>query len=117
MHWYLVALRKYADFSGRSRRMEYWMFLLVNFLVSFALAAIDFYGRPGNMLGLIYGLAIIIPSFAVAVRRLHDTGRSGWWIFIALIPILGWLVLLYFMVIDGDGGDNAYGPNPKAAAA
>lgn len=116
MHWYMEVMRKYSDFSGRSRRMEYWMFFLLNIVVSLIVAVI------GTMLhvpylSFLYAAVIIVPSLAVTARRLHDTGRSGWWMLIALIPILGALVLLYFMAIDGDPGDNAYGPNPKAATA
>ena len=71
---------------------------------------------PLAIIPAIYGLGILLPSLAVAVRRLHDTGRAGWWIFIGLIPLVGWIVLIVFYVQDSDAGDNAYGANPKAAS-
>jgi uncharacterized membrane protein YhaH (DUF805 family) len=70
-----------------------------------------------SILGGIYGLAVLIPGLAVAVRRLHDTGRSGWWLLIGLVPLIGAIVLIVFMATDGEPGDNAYGPNPKFAPA
>ena len=97
MNWYLGVLQNYADFSGRARRTEYWMFTLFNALISIAL----------------YALAVLVPSLAVLVRRLHDTGRSGWWMLIALIPFLGGLILFVFTVMDSEPGRNDYGPNPK----
>lgn len=122
MQWYLEVLRKYAVFSGRARRMEYWMFVLVNFLIGVALGLIE--GLLGiapdtdeSVLGLIYSLAVAIPTLAVGVRRLHDTGRSGWWLLIAFVPLIGALVLLVFFAIEGDSGTNEYGPDPKEAPA
>jgi uncharacterized membrane protein YhaH (DUF805 family) len=85
MSWYLQALSKYALFGGRARRKEYWFFVLFNLLA----------------------------SIAVSVRRLHDTSRSGWWLLIVLIPVIGAIVLLVFMVLDGTPRENQYGPNPK----
>ena len=114
MEWYLEVLRKYAVFSGRARRKEYWMFVLINMLIALALGVLDGILGGGGLLGGLYSLAILIPSLAVAVRRLHDTGRSGWWILICLIPLLGAIVLLIFMVIDSDPGANEFGRNPKA---
>jgi uncharacterized membrane protein YhaH (DUF805 family) len=116
MHWYQEALRKYADFSTRSRRMEYWMFLLVNLVIGTVLGAV------GGMLGMrwisiVYSIFVFVPGLAVSVRRLHDSGRSGWWLLLVCVPILGWLVLLYFYVQEGQPGDNEYGPNPKVAVA
>jgi uncharacterized membrane protein YhaH (DUF805 family) len=122
MHWYIDVLQKYAVFSGRARRAEYWFFVLFNFLISIGLAIVD------AVLGLtsdsgfgplqsLYGLAVFVPSLAVSVRRLHDTNRTGWWLLIALIPIVGAVVLLIFMVTDSDAGANQYGPNPKEASA
>jgi uncharacterized membrane protein YhaH (DUF805 family) len=119
MNWYLDVLRKYAVFGGRARRKEYWMFVLFNFIISFVLGLIDgFLGMADSgigPLGGLYTLAVLIPTIAVGVRRLHDTGRSGWWLLIALIPFLGWLVLLFFFVQDSQAGSNEYGPNPKGA--
>lgn len=117
MHWYLEALKKYAVFEGRARRREYWFFVLFNLIISFVLGFIEgLVGGPG-VLGAIYALAVLIPGIAVAVRRLHDTGRSGWWLLIALVPIVGFIVLLVFMVQDGTPGPNQYGPNPKQVSA
>jgi len=120
MNWYLKVLKQYADFNGRARRMEYWMFVLFN--VIFAIVAIildNLLGLrfsdeiPYGFIYLVYGLATFIPGLAVAVRRLHDIGKSGWWIFIALIPLIGgiWLIILY--ATEGTPGVNEYGMNPK----
>jgi uncharacterized membrane protein YhaH (DUF805 family) len=123
LSWYLQALKKYAVFSGRSRRMEYWYFVLFNIIVGIVLGAIDgLLGTRGSVMGAgllsgIYGLAILIPSLAVTVRRLHDIDRSGWWILIALVPLIGSIVLLVFALLDGTPGPNRYGPNPKEATA
>lgn len=120
MNWYLEVLKKYAIFSGRARRKEYWMFTLFNVIFSFALgftdAALglaDERSGWGPIRGL-YTLAVLIPSLAVSVRRLHDTDRSGWWLFIGLVPCVGSIVLLIFMVEDSTPGGNQYGANPKA---
>ena len=123
MHWYLGVLKKYADFSGRAQRREYWMFVLFNILISIALVVIDSmvgFMDAENGFGLLsglYTLAVLIPSLAVTVRRLHDTGHSGWWVLISLIPLVGAIVLLIFMVQDGQPDQNEYGPNPKPAIA
>lgn len=117
MDWYLAALKKYAEFSGRAQRKEYWMFVLFNLIIAFVLAFVEgLFGSPAILAG-IYGLAVLIPSIAVSIRRLHDTNRSGWWILICLIPVIGGLVLLVFMVLDSQQQENQYGPNPKAATA
>jgi uncharacterized membrane protein YhaH (DUF805 family) len=123
LSWYLQALKKYAVFSGRSRRMEYWYFVLFNIIVSIVLGAIDgLLGTLGSGTGVgllsgLYGLAILIPSLAVTVRRLHDIDRSGWWILIALVPLIGTIVLLVFALLEGTPGTNRYGPNPKEVTA
>jgi uncharacterized membrane protein YhaH (DUF805 family) len=121
--WYLEVLKKYAVFSGRSRRAEYWYFVLFNIIVAIVLSLIDtllgtfdFVQGIGLLSGL-YGLAVLIPTLAVTVRRLHDIDRTGWWIFINLIPLIGFIVLLVFAVTDGTPGSNRYGPNPKGATA
>jgi len=122
MNWYLEVLKKYAVFSGRARRKEYWYFSLFNLLITIVLAVID--GMTGTLiaeaniglLGGIYALAILIPLLAVSVRRLHDTDRSGWWLLIALIPLIGAIVILVFMVQDSKPNENQYGSNPKGAA-
>lgn len=121
MEWYTGVLKKYAVFEGRARRKEYWYFFLINLIISIVLAVVDrITGTAGEMTGVgllggLYSLAILIPSLAVTVRRLHDTDRSGWWIFIALIPILGGIALLVFTLLEGTPGMNRFGPNPKAA--
>jgi len=119
MQWYLGVLKKYAEFNGRARRMEYWMFTLFNIIIAVVLnSLVAVIGESILMaLPVLYSLFVFIPGIAVTVRRLHDTGRSGWWILIVFVPIIGGLVLLFFMIIEGEAGDNAYGPNPKLAAA
>jgi uncharacterized membrane protein YhaH (DUF805 family) len=119
--YYTGVLRKYVDFSGRARRAEYWFFVLVNLLISVALQIVEAIfgigsgGSVGILSGL-YGLAVLIPGLAVLARRLHDTNRSGWWMLIALIPIVGAIVLLIFAIQDSDQGAIKYGPNPKEPA-
>jgi len=129
MKWYLGVLKKYATFNGRARRREYWMFVLMNILVSFGitlaawfvgiLAGVLLEGRGdavmelgaviGSLVSVVYSLAVLIPSLAVAVRRLHDAGRSGWWI---LFPVVNFILLC----LDSQPNENRYGPNPKMAA-
>ncbi len=115
MEWFLKVIRQYADFSGRARRKEYWMYFLFYIIFYLVLFAIDMVLKIG-ILALIYALALLIPSIAVSVRRLHDIGKSGWFILIALIPAIGAIILLIFMVTDSNPGDNQYGPNPKQTA-
>jgi uncharacterized membrane protein YhaH (DUF805 family) len=123
MNWYLEVLRKYLVFGGRARRKEYWFFVLFNIIIAMILAIIDStIGtlNPETRVGLfsgIYSLAVLIPSFAVAIRRLHDTDRSGWWLLIGLVPGIGGLVLLVFFVLDGTPGSNQFGPSPKGVTA
>jgi len=111
-------LKKYAAFTGRARRREYWTFTIVNDIISLVLSVIeDLTGIAAEtdigVLIVIFSLFVLIPSLAVSVRRLHDTGRSGWWLLIGLIPIIGALVLLIFFVLDSQAGTNEYGPSPK----
>jgi uncharacterized membrane protein YhaH (DUF805 family) len=119
MDWYILVIKKYAEFSGRARRKEYWFFVLFNILISIGLSFVDTMVGTANaetgagLLSGIYSLAVLIPSLAVLVRRLHDTDRSGWWILIGLIPLIGWIVLLVFVVQDSHPGQNQYGANPK----
>ncbi|ODU60157.1 MAG: hypothetical protein ABT02_07115 [Comamonadaceae bacterium SCN 68-20] len=123
MHWFLLALKKYATFSGRARRSEYWYFVLFYLIIFFALSIIDgitgsFSAASGmGFLGGLLTLGLLLPSIAVGVRRLHDTGRSGWWLLLAVIPIVGAIVLLVFFAQDSAAGDNAHGPNPKTSFA
>ncbi|MFF9377971.1 DUF805 domain-containing protein [Streptomyces griseoluteus] len=116
MHWYVDVLKKYAVFSGRARRQEYWMFFLFNLIITIVLAIVDG-ALDTQVLQLVYSLAVLIPGLAVAVRRLHDTGRSGWWILISLIPLVGFIILLVFLASEGKPEANEYGPNPKYAPA
>ena len=116
MNWYLTLMtQKYASFSGRARRTEYWMFFLVYFVIALVIGVVEGLLSIGGYLTGIFALVHLLPSLGVTVRRLHYTGRSGWWILLSFIPIIGALVLLYFMVISGEPQDNAYGPNPIAA--
>jgi uncharacterized membrane protein YhaH (DUF805 family) len=114
MNYYSDVLKKYAVFSGRARRKEYWMFVLINTIISIVLGwAASTNNQVLVGVSYLYVLAVLIPSIAVFVRRLHDTNHSGWWIFIGLIPLVGAIILLVFSVKDSQPGDNQYGPNPK----
>lgn len=126
MEWYVEVLRKYAVFDGRARRKEYWMYALVSTLIYIvymivAGLALALIGHSDNgaaallimaPLGL-YLMAVIVPGLAVTVRRLHDTGRSGWWILISFVPFVGGIILLVFMCLDSEPGPNLHGLNPK----
>ncbi|MGC4045945.1 MAG: DUF805 domain-containing protein [Armatimonas sp.] len=117
MNWYLQVLNKYAVFGGRARRAEFWYFVLFNGLFAYVLRHIDAsFGHhedgEGFLSGL-YSLFIFLPSLAVSVRRLHDIGRSAWWLLCYLIPIAGWIILLVLHLQDSDPGSNEYGRNPK----
>jgi uncharacterized membrane protein YhaH (DUF805 family) len=136
MEWMLMPLRRYAEFSGRSRRKEYWMFFLFVLIVSIVLGWLDSalglggssssslatgekmggaFAYNAGVLGTIFSLATLIPGIAVAVRRLHDTDRSGWWLLI-VFTIIGAVVLLVFFLLDGTRGPNRFGPDPKEPA-
>jgi uncharacterized membrane protein YhaH (DUF805 family) len=119
MEWFKkVVLENYANFNGRARRMEFWMFNLIAFAISFVLSMVDQFSGLTKMTGgagvlsLLFGLALLIPSIAVSVRRLHDTGKSGFLLLLAFIPCLGALILLVFFVGESEPGTNKYGPNP-----
>jgi uncharacterized membrane protein YhaH (DUF805 family) len=121
--WATRPLKKYADFTGRAPRAEYWWFVLLYF-VGYVVASIVDSILGLNPMVLTYGpitmlfaLAILIPSLAVGARRLHDTYRSGWWLLIGLIPLIGAIVLLVFFVTEGTKGDNQYGADPYAGGA
>jgi uncharacterized membrane protein YhaH (DUF805 family) len=123
MNWWLIAMKKYATFSGRARRKEYWMFALFNLI--FGVAALMLDVMLGTAVeeagfGLFYGLfllAITVPSLAVLVRRLHDLGKSGWWFFISFVPLIGGIWLFALTLSDSQPGDNQYGPYPKMTLA
>lgn len=120
MNWFVLVLKKYATFSGRARRQEYWMYFLIYFLISVVLMLVDGILHGGDLqsgtglLSGLFALGTLLPGIAVGVRRLHDTGRSGWWLLVSFIPFIGGLVLLFFLVRDSQPGDNAWGPSPKA---
>ena len=108
-----VLRNKYADFNGRARRSEYWYFVLFNFLIGTAVGVVT--GLIGiDWLSYIYSVALLVPGIAVGVRRLHDIGKSGWWLLISFIPLIGGIWLIILMAKEGDHGNNAFGPDPKA---
>ncbi len=121
MEWMLLPLKRYADFSGRSRRKEYWMFVLGMILVCFVIGLVAgilsvIVGKwISNLASGLFALAIIIPSLAVAVRRLHDTDKSGWFLLLGLIPLVGGIILLVFYCTDGTPGPNRFGADPKTS--
>ena len=124
MKWFIEVLtRKYATFQGRARRKEYWYFMLFYVIALIVLTVVDVVADTFNKeaeIGLfsgLFALATIVPSIAVTVRRLHDTDRSGWWVLISFVPLVGALVLLVFMVLDSQPGANRFGENPKGVAA
>ena len=107
MEHFIGALKKYADFTGRARRQEYWMFILVYMIINIVLSFLGL-----DIVSGIVGLGLLIPSLSIAARRLHDTGRSGWWQLIVLIPLIGLIVLIIFLAQDSND-ENDYGANPK----
>jgi uncharacterized membrane protein YhaH (DUF805 family) len=118
--WAMRPLKKYADFSGRAPRAEYWWFYLltvVAYIVAMILDSIIGAGGAGGfgLLSIVVMLGLLLPSLAAGVRRLHDTDRSGWWLLIALVPLVGAIVLLVFWVLEGTRGDNRFGPDPYSA--
>ena len=124
MEWMLMPLKRYADFSGRSRRKEYWMFVLGVFIAAIVLSIVEGVLGLSGMVGGVYGplttillLGVIIPSIAVQVRRFHDQDKSGWFVLLALIPFIGGLAVLVFMLLEGTRGPNRFGPDPKDPAS
>lgn len=115
MNWYIGVIKNYVEFSGRARRKEYWMFFLFNILISIGLGFItgliggifDIGLGLSNAVSLIYSLFIFIPSIAVAIRRMHDTGHSGWWILLPVVNII-------FLCLESHPNENEYGINPKS---
>jgi len=112
-YWKLVVLERYAKFDGRSRRAEFWWYALANFIISVVLNLLQAAASIFVILVVIYGLAVLIPGIAVAIRRLHDTDKSGWWLLIGLIPIVGAIVLIVFWATDGPPAPNRYGVSEK----
>jgi uncharacterized membrane protein YhaH (DUF805 family) len=123
MNYYIEVLKKYAIFDGRARRKEYWMFVLWNLIITavlyFVAAVIvtSTNSQAGNILVDLYSFAVLIPGIAVSVRRLHDIGKSGWWFFLAFIPLIGAIILIVWAIQDSKPGNNQYGPNPKSASS
>ncbi len=122
MNWFLdVVKNKYATFTGRARRQEYWMYMLVVVIIEVALVILgailgSISGVLATVMSIIsglFGLAILVPSLALCVRRLHDIGKSGWWVLISLVPAVGGIILLIFALMDSQPGENEYGANPK----
>lgn len=120
MEWMLMPLKRYADFSGRSRRKEYWMFILGVFIAVILASIIEGVLGLSGMVGGVYGpittiilLGIIIPGIAVQIRRFHDQDKSGWFVLLGLIPFVGGLIVLVFMCLEGTSGPNRFGPDPK----
>lgn len=120
IEWMILPLKRYADFKGRSRRKEYWFFVLGMFIAAVVLGFIEgilgVSGTVGNFYGpltIILLLALIIPSIAVQVRRFHDQDKSGWFVLLGLIPLVGGLIVLVFMLLEGTKGPNRFGPDPK----
>jgi uncharacterized membrane protein YhaH (DUF805 family) len=110
VHWYTDVIKRYAVFDGRAGRPEYWWFFLINTIISLVLRfAIP---SAGAIISELYGLAVLLPSIGVAIRRLHDTNRTGWWILVALIPLVGWIWIIVLLALAGDSGPNRYGPPP-----
>jgi len=108
---------RYFDFSTRSSRSEYWWWYLFNILSTYALlflggALVNMGMDAGAFLMFIWSIILIIPSIALAVRRLHDTDRSGWWLLIAIVPLIGWILLIIWYVTEGTSGDNRFGADP-----
>ncbi|MDF6044139.1 DUF805 domain-containing protein [Streptomyces sp. JH14] len=116
MHWYLDVLKKYAVFSGRARRQEFWMFILFHFIAAIIVVVLDVVLGTSFLIA-IYSLAVLLPILGVFVRRLHDTGRSGWWLLFWLVPLAGPITVIVFTCLEGDRSDNAHGPDPKSAYA
>jgi uncharacterized membrane protein YhaH (DUF805 family) len=112
-YWKRVVLERYAQFTGRARRAEFWWYFLANFIIGVVLNILIAVSSIFWVLYVIYALAVLIPGLAVAVRRLHDTDKSGWWILIGLIPIAGIIVLIVFWATDGSPSPNQYGASEK----
>ncbi|MEU2451614.1 MULTISPECIES: DUF805 domain-containing protein [unclassified Streptomyces] len=117
MNHYTDVLKKYAVFSGRARRQEYWMFFLFNIAAAIILMILDGVLGTYPLLYGIYVLAVFLPNLGVTIRRLHDTGKSGWWIFIGAVPLVGLIWIIVLLATAGQPQPNQYGPDPKVLAA
>ncbi|HXC55683.1 MAG TPA: DUF805 domain-containing protein [Rhizomicrobium sp.] len=116
INWFMkVVTQHYFDFNGRARRAEFWWYILVYLIIAIVLNVIDGMVHLNGILGGLFGLALLLPSLGVMVRRLHDTNRSGWWYFIILVPLVGIVLLIIWFAAEGTKGPNTYGPDPKGA--
>jgi len=113
MKWYFHVIKNYAEFNGRARRKEYWLFILFNLIFSLAAMVLDSELGTSGIVYLIYAVIVALPSLAVTVRRLHDVEKSGWYILILLIPFIGAIGIIALTIKDGETGPNEYGPDPK----
>lgn len=131
MEWVLMPLKRYAEFTGRSRRKEFWTWYLFVLIMYFVLMYLDAalglggtatgyaqggsvgFNMTGGWLTILFMLAVLVPNIAVAVRRMHDIGKSGWMVLIGIIPLIGWIIVLFFYAQPGEPGPNRYGPDPK----
>jgi uncharacterized membrane protein YhaH (DUF805 family) len=114
-----ISLRKYVDFSGRAPRAEYWWFVLFSVLLQVAIGVLERIPGIGFIFGIVAilaSLALLLPSIAVGVRRLHDIDRSGWWALLSLIPVVGWIIVLIWVCTRGTGGPNRFGPENGVTA-
>lgn len=119
MEWMLLPLKRYADFSGRSRRKEFWMFALGVFIAEIVVSIVERVLGLSGMVGGVYGplmlilvLGLLVPNLALGVRRLHDQDKSGWFLLLAFIPLIGGIILLVFFCLEGTKGPNRFGPDP-----
>jgi uncharacterized membrane protein YhaH (DUF805 family) len=111
-----TCLNNYVTFNGRARRSEYWYFVLFTVIVQVIAGVLDeVIFRGAGVLGMVISLALLLPGLAVSVRRLHDVGRSGWWLLIGLVPVVGFIVLIVWYVQRGEDGPNRFGPDPRTA--
>lgn len=115
MNWYLKVMGNYLNVEGRARRTEYWMFVLVYIGMAIVASIIDAMLGISILSGLVV-LVHVIPTITVGVRRLHDINRNGWWLLVSLVPLIGWIIALYWAVKEGDAASNAYGHSPKTEA-
>jgi len=109
MEYYTDAFKRFADFNGRATVRQFWMFVLINFAITFAISLIGI-----NTISAGYSLVAMIPSMAIGVRRLHDIGKSGWYCCLAFIPLVGVIILIIWFIKAGDVGPNAYGEDPNS---
>jgi len=123
MNWYLNVLRKYKEFEGRAGRSEFWYAYLINVITLFVLGLVDWWlglfseEMQMGLLSTMYALAVFLPMLAVKIRRLHDTDHSGWWVFVVLVPVIGWIILLIWLVTEGTEGENQYGEDQQEVLA